>query len=472
MGKHPDGARTGAGATTLPRSIPRQGACLDAPGSAAPRGRAGGRRGWGEGMQSTVSLAASAAAVRTADGVPLKLKLQRVERRRRVVSLALVAPLTLFLLVMFIYPIASMIWYSVDNAEFVEAVPRTMEAAKSWDGTGLPDEPVFQALVEDLREAVAKDPAIVGRLAKRINYEIDASRGVILKTGRAVRRLTQGPYKQALIEVDERWGQREYWAVFKRNTGPRTDFYIISSVDRKRNVDGEIVRVPDNIAIFLDVYLRTFWISLGVMVGCLVLGYPVAYLLANLPARAANMLMFFVLLPFWTALLVRTTAWMVLLQRHGVVNEGLLALGVIEERLQLILNLFGLFVAMIHVLLPFMILPLYSVMSGIDRQHMRAARSLGANSFLAFWRIYFPQSLPGVSAGSLLVFILALGYYITPRLVGGPADQMISHFIAFYTDELLNWGQASALALVLLAAVLLLYVFYHRYVGLDSLKLR
>lgn len=407
--------------------------------------------------------------VKTADGVPLKVRLKEVERRKQLISLLFVLPLTLFLLAMFVFPILSMSRHAVDNVEFQEAIPQTLQLLKQWDGKGIPDEPIFAMFVKELREV--SDPAIVGKLAKRVNYEISASRALILKAGRFARTQKEGPYKEALIANDARWGEPLYWIVFKRNAGPYTDFYFVSSIDRMRNLAGEIVPVPPEQSIFFDVYVRTFWISGLVTVGCLILGYPVAFLLAQVPTRLSNMLMFFVLLPFWTALLVRTTAWMVLLQRHGLINDFLKKLGLIQEPLQLILNLGGILVAMIHVLLPFMILPLFSVMKGIDRQHMRAARSLGANSFLAFYRVYFPQSLPGVSSGCLLVFILALGYYITPRLVGGPADQMISHFIAFYTDELLNWGQASALALVLLAVTMVLYVFYHRFVGIESTRL-
>lgn len=410
--------------------------------------------------------------VRTADGVPLKVRLREVERRRHLISLLFVAPLTLFLLAFFVFPIISMSKHAIDNIEFVEAIPRTQAAVKQWDGNGIPDEPVFATFVEELRDVYNnKDRSIIGKLAKRVNYEISATRSLILNTARFAGRQTQGPYKQALIGFDKRWGEPAYWAMLKRNAGVLTEFYFVSSIDRQRSAAGELVKLPPEQSIFFDVYVRTFWISGLVTIGCLILGYPVAFLLANVPTRISNMLMFFVLLPFWTALLVRTTAWMVLLQRHGLINDFMKKIGLIVEPLQLILNLGGILIAMIHVLLPFMILPMFSVMKGIDRQHMRAARSLGANSFLAFYRVYFPQSLPGVSAGCLLVFILALGYYITPRLVGGPADQMISHFIAFYTDELLNWGQASALALLLLAITMVLYAFYHRFVGIESTRL-
>ncbi len=204
---------------------------------------------------------------------------------------------------------------------------------------------------------------------------------------------------------------------------------------------------------------------------CLVLGYPVAYLLASVPPRLANRLMFFVLLPFWTSLLVRIVAWIVLLQREGVVNSVLRFLGAIDRPLDLVYNLTGVLIAMTHILLPFMILPIYSVMKGISPSYMRAAASLGANPLIAFIRVYLPQTIPGLGAGCLLVFILAVGYYIAPALVGGPHDQMVSYFIAQYTNVSINWGMASALGAILLVIVMLLYLVYNRLVGIDRMRL-
>jgi putative spermidine/putrescine transport system permease protein len=243
-----------------------------------------------------------------------------------------------------------------------------------------------------------------------------------------------------------------------------TSFYLLAALDLTRNVDGAIVAAPPDQAIYRDVFARTFTISFGVTALCLILGFPVAYLLATLPPRRSNLLMIFVLLPFWTSLLVRTCAWIVLLQREGVVNNSLRWLGIVDEPLRLIYNRFGVYVAMTHVLLPFMILPLYSSMKAISPAYMRAAASLGASPVTAFLRIYLPQTLPGIGAGCLLVFILALGYYITPALVGGAADQMISYFVALYTTETVNWGLASALGAVLLLATLLLAAVYGKLV--------
>ena len=184
--------------------------------------------------------------------------------------------------------------------------------------------------------------------------------------------------------------------------------------------------------------------------------------------------MILVLLPFWTSLLVRTTSWIALLQTQGVLNDLFVFLGIVddENRLQMIHNQFGTIVAMTHILLPFMILPLYSVMKTIPPSYMRAARSMGANPALAFVRVYMPNTVSGVGAGSILVFILAIGYYITPALVGGRTGTFISNYIATYiSGASQNWGLAAALGIILLALVLVLYLLYDKIVGIDNMKL-
>ena len=241
--------------------------------------------------------------------------------------------------------------------------------------------------------------------------------------------------------------------------------------DLRRDADNSITGGPAEQRVFRDVLGRTLWISAMVTLVCLALGYPVAYVIAAQPPGRAAMLLFLVLLPFWTSLLVRTAAWVVLLQREGVLNSLFLSLGLVHEPLKMIFNRFAVYVAMVHVLLPFMVLPLYSVMRGIPPSYVRAASSLGAKPFTAFRRVYLPQTLPGIGAGCLMVFIQALGYYITPALVGGADDQMISYFIAFYASRTVNWGMAAALSATLLVLVLILYGLYHRIVGIDKLRM-
>ncbi|MEX2201396.1 MAG: ABC transporter permease [Dongiaceae bacterium] len=417
-----------------------------------------------------VSVAATDNVMRAADGTPLKTKLRQSERMRQFKAIGLVAPLFLFIMLSFVAPIANMLFYSVNNPELVQTMPRTAAIIEDWDGEDLPDEAVFEALALDIKQA--REERTIGLIAKRLNYEIPAIRSKIMSTARSLDDVDEGPWKELLIELEPgTWDDITTWAVLERATKPYTDFYFLGALDRKRDANNDIVRVPDNQSIFGKVYLRTFYISTIVTLLTLFLGFPVAYLLATLPTRYANLLMIFVLLPFWTSLLVRTTAWVVLLQSEGIINNAMIWLGLFDERIQLIYNRFGTIIAMTHIQLPFTLLPIYSVMKTIPSSHVRAARSLGAGPFYAFWRVYFPQTIPGIAAGCLLTFILCLGYYITPALVGGPSDQMVSYFVAFYTNQELNWGMAGALGVILLVITFIIFVLYNKLVGIDRMKL-
>lgn len=403
------------------------------------------------------------------DGVPLRVQLQRVERRRKLKAFTLVLPLLLFILIAFVLPIGRMIFNAVHDDTLLTLMPQTMAALSGWDGGDLPDETVYASLAVDLKEAYAQKTA--SEIAKRINYELPGSRSQIILSARKARELAGGPYKAALIELNPLWGQRDVWSLLKRGASAYTAYYLLRSVDLQYGPDSQIVASPQENAIFRDTFLRTLGISITVTAATLLLGFPVAYRLATLPARSSNLLMIMVLLPFWTSLLVRTIAWVVLLQRHGVINEALLTLHIISQPAELIFNRLGTVVAMTHIQLPFTLLPIYSVMKTISPTYVRAARSLGAGPFYAFWKVYFPQTLPGIAAGCLLTFILCLGYYITPTLVGGPTDQMVSYFVARYTNEELNWGMASALGAILLIATLLLYYVFNKLVGADRVKM-
>jgi putative spermidine/putrescine transport system permease protein len=299
--------------------------------------------------------------------------------------------------------------------------------------------------------------------------ELPGFRTLMMRTARALPVEAGTTARAALIAADERWGETSTWQYLARNASPYTARYLLASVDRKYDDRGEIVRAGDDEAIYVDVFKRTFGMSAVVTVFCLLLGFPLAYLMATQPTRVANVLLIFVLLPFWTSILVRVAAWIVLLQSEGLVNQALMHLGITEHPLQLVFNSTGVYIAMVHILLPFMILPLYSVMKGISPTYMRAALSLGCPPFRSFWKVYFPQALPGVGAGSLLTFILCMGYYITPALLGGPKEQMASYFVAFYTNQTINWGMAAALSAILFAATLLLYMIYSRLVGQQNL---
>ncbi len=407
----------------------------------------------------------------TADGTPLKASLQRAERRKKITAFLLVTPLLLFIFITFVMPIFDMAWRSVDNPEVRNVLPRTVVALESWDGRDLPPESVYAALVEDMIQG--REERTTGRVATRLNYEISGMRSTINATARSADNL-EPPYKEALIEVNDRWGDPVVWRVIQREARPYTASYYLSALDLTYDDQGNIVRVAEHQRIYIPLFLRTLWLSLLITAITLILGYPVAYLMASLPLRYSNLLMILVLLPFWTSLLVRTTSWIVMLQSQGVINDMFVhVFRVIDDgnRLAMMHNQIGTVIAMSHILLPFMILPLYSVMKTIPPSYMRAARSLGANPLVAFWRVYVPQSVPGIGAGALLVFILSIGYYITPALVGGRSGQLIGNLVAFHIQQSLNWGLAAALGTLLLVSVILLYFVYNKLVGIDNMKL-
>ena len=416
---------------------------------------------------------ASAEVIRTADGMPLGISLQRTMLRSRLRALMLVLPLLAFLTVTFVLPILDILYRSVDNRIVESVLPQTTIAIQAWDtnSTELPDESVFEALVLDIQAAYADKT--LGRVGRRLNYEKPGMSSLFRKTGRQARRITEAPFKEQLLRVDKRWHDVSVWRLIHRESGALTGSYFLASSDLRLDDRGEIARQPEPRRIYVSLFYRTLWMSLLITVLCLLLGYPVAYLLASLPARTSNLLMILVLLPFWTSLLVRTTSWIALLQTQGVLNDLLVFVGLIPEeaRLQMIYNKVGTIVAMTHILLPFMILPLYSVMKTIPASYMQAARSLGASPFTAFVRVYMPNTVPGIGAGSILVFILSIGYYITPALVGGRTGTFISNFIAVHISETLNWGLAAALGVILLALVLALYLLYDKIVGVSNMKL-
>jgi putative spermidine/putrescine transport system permease protein len=403
------------------------------------------------------------------DRAALRRRLRRSGRLRRLEAALLVAPLLLYLLVVFLAPIGGMLWRSVENPELRQVMPRTAQAIGVWNGEGLPDEQVFATFAAELRETFRA--RTLAMAAKRLAYDISGFRSLMFATARKMPDVPDGTWRDTLIGLDPAWGERATWAAIQRAAAPLTPLYLLAAVDRKQDAEGRIVPVPPDQAIYVGIFGRTFWIGFVVTALCLVLGYPLAYKLASLPTGISNLLLILVLLPFWTSLLVRTGAWVVLLQREGPVNGLLQALRLTDQPLQLVYNRFGVYVAMVHILLPFMVLPLYSVMCGIPREYMRAAASLGAPPLRAFLRVYLPQTVPGIGAGCLLVFILAIGYYITPALVGGTNDQMVSYFVAFFTNQTINWGMAAALGAVLLLATSVLFALYARLVGIDRLKL-
>ncbi len=411
----------------------------------------------------------------SADGRPLKQSLSRSLRQQKIRALLLIAPLLIFIFVAFIMPIVSMLSRSVENDLVSQTLPQTVQALQSWDALSgeLPSEPVYAAFALDIQNAAkAKVHTKVGL---RLNYEKSGIASLFKKTARKAKKWdiqNDGPFKDKLIKVHKGWGEVEVWQTLKTHSPRYTSGYFLNAIDMRKTAEGADFQ-PEDKTILIKLFQRTLIMSLIITFSCILLGYPIAWLLANLPMRQANLLMILVLLPFWTSLLVRTSAWKVMLQQQGVINDILVQLSLVsdEARLIMINNEIGTIVAMTHILLPFMILPMYSVMQTIPPSYLRAAKSLGATNWTAFWRVYFPQSVPGIGAGSILVFILAIGYYITPEIVGGTKGVFISNRIAYHILKSLNWGLAAALGTILLVAVLVLYWTYDKIVGIDNVKL-
>ena len=391
--------------------------------------------------------------------------------RPRLRAAGLVLPLLVFIGVTFIAPLATMLVRSVYDPVVADVLPETLRLLRGWDGEGAPAEAVYQAAARELVEA-RKDRTL-GQVATRVNRVQGGLRSVFTRSARKLQRVDEGPWREAMIAADKAWGDAGTWHAL-RSAGERlTTRHYLNALDLQRLPDGSVARQPEERRIYVALLGRTLLVSLGITGLCLLLGYPVAHLIAHAPPRRANLLLALVLVPFWTSLLVRTTSWIVLLQNQGVLNDAMVALGLIGDdgRLALVYNMTGTFVAMTHVLLPFMVLPLYSIMRAIPPVQMSAAASLGAGPAQAFFRVYWPQTLPGVGAGSLLVFILAIGYYITPALVGGSRGQLISNMIAYHMQTSLNWPLAAALGGLLLVCVMVLYRLYDRLVGVEGMRL-
>ncbi|WP_305984973.1 ABC transporter permease [Roseibium sp. MMSF_3544] len=409
----------------------------------------------------------------TQDGKPLKAALRRALRREKLRAFLLIAPLLIFVLITFVAPIVDMLFRSVENSIVADTLPKTVIELNKWDSSSgeAPGEEVYAALYDDM--LIAVDLKTHTRLGSRLNYEQSGISSLFRKTGRRIKRMDEdGPFKDQFIGADKKWGEVETWQVLQQFSPRYTDGYFLNAFDAQRGPEG-IEMKPENEQIYMFLFGRTLFLSIVITLSCLLLGYPIAFLLASLPLRTSNLLMILVLLPFWTSLLVRTSAWKVLLQQQGVINDFLVWTRLIDDagRLVMINNQTGTIIAMTHILLPFMILPLYSVMKTISPSYVRAAKSLGANDWTAFWRVYFPQSVPGIGAGAILVFILSIGYYITPELVGGTSGIFISNRIAYHISSSLNWGLAASLGTLLLVAVLVLFVVYDKIVGIDNVKL-
>jgi putative spermidine/putrescine transport system permease protein len=407
----------------------------------------------------------------TTDGIPLEVSLKKAERKNKLKAFLLVAPLLLFLIITYIFPIGDMLIRSVDDREVTNMLPKTFKAMESWDGQELPSEEVFEAFYFDMKLLIEERRE--GKLSTQMNFTKNGFKSILKKLRREMKKFDEGNYKEQIMAVHKRWTDVEYWRAIKARSPSFTNQKYLKGVDMYTNEKGEIVSVPEDRQIHRILWFRTLEVAFFVTVFCFLMAYPIAHLLATLPMKYSNLLMICVLLPFWTSLLVRTASWMILLQQNGIINDFFVWIGLVSEdnRIEMMFNKTGTYVAMTQILLPFMVLPLYSVMKTISPSLMRAGKSLGGTPFVAFWKVYFPLTIPGIGAGCLLVFILAIGYYITPALVGGASGTLISNQIAFHMKSTLDWSFASAMGLMLLSGVLVIYWLYNKIVGIDNIKL-
>ena len=411
----------------------------------------------------------SADAVLTAEE---KRHARREVMRHRLRALLLVLPLLAFLGFAFLAPIGTMLFRSVHNPGVANLIPQTLEVLADWNDDGLPPEEARITFALELRQLFTDRRS--GRLGEEINRVMPGASSAIQSTGRG---LSREPVETVavegaamLAEANRVWAEPRVWLALKEAGRAFTDRNFLTALDLERGPDGKI-QARASAQIYIALYIKTLRMALVITLMTMLFGYPLAFFLSRLRASKANLLMIFVLLPFWTSLLVRTTAWIALLQTNGVINSTLLRLGVIERPMTLLYTEFATILAMTHILMPFMVLPLYAVMRGIDPSYMRAAMSMGARPIGAWWAVYLPASLPGLSAGAMLVFIISVGYYITPALVGGTDGQMISNLIAFHMTESNNWGLAAALGSLLLALILVIYFLFDRLVGASNIKL-
>jgi putative spermidine/putrescine transport system permease protein len=395
-------------------------------------------------------------------------RIRASEHRETLRPLALAAPLLLLLFFSFGAPIVALLSRAVYEPTIANALPHTIAALRQDSSAGVPDEPVFLAFAADLREAQAA--GAVYEFAKVLNTRLSGVRSQVL---RAARYVVQDPAasKEGMIKAAPLLGEQQAWTAIRDGTHRFTTFFLLSAFDLRWTDQGTIGAVPADQAVYIRVFGRTFLIATIVTLATLALAFPLSYLMTNIRPTLAGIVLVLVLLPFWTSILVRTAAWTVILQKYGLLNDLLLWLGITSERLELMYSRTGLIIAMTHIQLPFTLLPIYSVMRSVQPSQLRAAQSLGGRPFTVFRRVYLPQIMPGVLAGCLLTFILCLGYYITPVLIGGASDQLISNFIANYVNVELNWEMAAALSFVLLASTLGLYVTMTRYLGLDLFKM-
>lgn len=387
----------------------------------------------------------------------------RPDLRQRLTASLLLAPLLAFMLSFFVVPLVTMMKSAVSDPVATESLPRTHTALARWDRTSLPPATAQAAFVDDVRRLTNDEQ--FGDLVRRLNSAQSGFRSLLGKTRRAL----GGDGAADLAAIDSRWSETSYWmTIADAVASPWTDKNLLAAVDLERDAAGDIAAMPEGSSANRLIMIRTFVTSALVTLACILIGLPYAMVAASVEGWRRQALLGAVLLPLWTSLLVRTAAWYVVLQDNGLINATLRGLGLTSGPVPLMFNRLGVVIAMTHVLLPFMVLPIFSVLIAIPRNLMPAAASLGAHPLRAFLHVLLPLSMRGVVSGALLVFMAALGYYITPALIGGANDQMISSVIAYYATGAANWGMAGALGLVLLAMTILLYAVYIRLTSAEE----
>ena len=384
---------------------------------------------------------------------------------------ALTLPLAAFIGVALVLPTGWLAVRSVYQPLVADSLPKTLALLEAWDGQQVPTEEVYRSAAGEFLQL--REQRTISSVATRVNRERSGMHAAIIRATRQLRGKQPDSWRETMIEAHAAWADAPAWEALRQAGERFTLRHYIHAIDLEQNADGTLVARESGRRVHLTLLGRTLLTSLAVSMICLVLGYPLAYFIAHSPPRWANLALLAILLQFWISMLVRTVSWIVMLQNHGLANDLLVATGLIpdDERLPLIYNMTGTIISTTHAMLPFLVLPLYSVMRSIPPQYAKAAASLGANRWQRFAHVYWPQTLPGVAAGTMLVFMLSIGQYVTPTLIGGQSGQFFSNVIDYHMQKTLNWSLAAALNVVLLICALTLFVAYSRLIGLKRLQL-
>jgi len=398
---------------------------------------------------------------------------KKSDRVEKIKAFMLVSPLLLFVLVFFVTPICIILVKGIYNPKVKTLLPNTVVSIQNYDyKQPFPDEGTLKIFVKELK-SVSKN-GMSGVLAEELNRQVPGFGSTIKRTARKLNKIEIEDitsYKEYLLKASKRWENPQYWMTLKRSSSGFTLTNILSALDLEFDLQGVIKQKEESSQIYLPILLKTMYMALLITIITMILAYPTSYYLSTLSKSKANLLMIFVLLPFWTSILVRIVSWITLLQDKGVANDMMIYFNIIDQPLDMMFNQFATIITMTHILLPFMVLPLYGSMRAMDKTYLKASSSLGANPITTFFKIYFPLTISGLSAGAILVFIISVGYYITPALVGGVDGQMISNMIEYHMRTSNNWELASAMGGILLFITIVLYWTYNKLVGVNSLKL-